>query len=464
MAPSSLPALSPLDGRYAHLVTDLNQAFSEVALNHTRLHVETEWLITLARHGVGGVSALEAQTVSALRGRVAEFADKDVARLSEWEAKTQHDVKAVEYFLREILAELGLSHLAELTHFACTSEDINNLAYALLLRRAVQQVWWSEAKGLLADLMSLAHAHAGTPMLSRTHGQPATPTTFGKEIAVFAHRLSRQLGRVESAWMPGKLNGATGTFSAHQVAWPGADWVAVSKEFVEGLGLDWNPLTTQIESHDGMAELFDTLAHVGRILHNLATDIWTYISLGYLRQIPQPGTTGSSTMPHKINPIRFENAEANLEISGALLGSLSATLTTTRLQRDLTDSSTLRNIGVAIGHSLVAVRNLRRGLTEIDVDSEVMVRDLEANQEVLAEAIQTLIRQEIVAGTSQLTDPYDVVKGLTRGHRVSKEDLRAFVDGLDISEEGKQRLVELTPATYTGLAEKLVADYLPKTP
>ena len=228
--------------------------------------------------------------------------------------------------------------------------------------------------------------------------------------------------------------------------------------------MEWNPLTTQIESHDGMAELFDTLAHVGRILHNLATDIWTYISLGYLRQIPQPGTTGSSTMPHKINPIRFENAEANLEISGALLGSLSATLTTTRLQRDLTDSSTLRNIGVAIGHSLVAVRNLRRGLTEIDVDTDVMARDLEANQEVLAEAIQTLIRQEIVAGTSELTDPYDVVKGLTRGHRVSREDLRAFVNGLDISEEGKKRLVELSPASYTGLAEKLVADYLPKTP
>ena len=464
MAPSSLPALSPLDGRYAHLLTDLTEAFSEVALNHTRLHVETEWFITLARHGIGGVSGLEAQTVSALRGRVAGFDDKDVARLAELEATTQHDVKAVEYFLREILAELGLSHLQELTHFACTSEDINNLAYALLLRRAVQQVWYSEAKGLLADLMSLAHARAGTPMLSRTHGQPATPTTFGKEIAVFAHRLSRQLGRVESAWMPGKLNGATGTFSAHQVAWPSADWVAVSKEFVEGLGLEWNPLTTQIESHDGMAELFDTLAHVGRILHNLATDIWTYISLGYLRQIPQPGTTGSSTMPHKINPIRFENAEANLEISGALLGSLSATLTTTRLQRDLTDSSTLRNIGVAIGHSLVAVRNLRRGLTEIDVDTDVMARDLEANQEVLAEAIQTLIRQEIVAGTSELTDPYDVVKGLTRGHRVSREDLRAFVDGLDISEEGKRRLLELTPASYTGLAQKLVADYLPKTP
>jgi adenylosuccinate lyase len=464
MAPSSLPALSPLDGRYAHLVKDLTEAFSEVALNHTRLQVETEWLIALAEHGVGGVSALEAGAVSALRGRIAGFSESDVARLAELEATTQHDVKAVEYFLREILTELGLSHLAELTHFACTSEDINNLSYALLLRRAVQQVWWTEAKGLLADLTALAHSHAGTPMLSRTHGQPATPTTFGKEIAVFAHRLSRQLRRVESAWMPGKLNGATGTYSAHQVAWPAADWVALSKEFVEGLGLDWNPLTTQIESHDGMAELFDTLAHAGRILHNLATDIWTYISLGYLRQIPQPGTTGSSTMPHKINPIRFENAEANLEISAALLGSLSATLTTTRLQRDLTDSSTLRNIGVAIGHSLVAVRNLRRGLTEIDVDIEVMARDLEANQEVLAEAIQTLIRQEIVAGTSQLSDPYDVVKGLTRGHRLTSEELRAFVDGLDISEEGKRRLVELTPATYTGLAEKLVADYLPKTP
>ena len=452
--------LGPLDGRYAHLVADLADVFSEAALNKARLHVEVEWLITLTTHQVAGATPLTADQQQALRGRISQFSSDDVAALGEIEAKTQHDVKAVEYFLRGILDEHNLSHLNELVHFACTSEDINNLSYALLLKNSVQGVWLPEATALANDLAGLAHKWAGVPMLARTHGQPATPTTFGKEIAVFAHRLRRQIDRISATEYLGKLNGATGTFSAHHAAWPDANWPALSKEFVEGLGLTWNPLTTQIESHDGMAEIFDGVAHAGRVLHNLATDIWTYISMGYLRQIPQPGTTGSSTMPHKINPIRFENAEANLEIADALLRSLANTLTVTRLQRDLTDSSTQRNIGVALGHSLLAVRNIRRGLTEIDIDDAQMASDLANNWEVLAEAIQTVIRAEIVAGTSALTDPYDVVKGLTRGQQVSQDTLREFVDGLDISDQAKKRLNALTPEEYVGVAATLVADYL----
>jgi adenylosuccinate lyase len=460
MAPDLRSPLGPLDGRYAHQVADLAEVFSEAALNKARLHVEVEWLITLTTHKVAGATPLTSDQQKALRERVGAFDSADVTALGEIEAKTQHDVKAVEYFLRGILDEHGLSHLNELVHFACTSEDINNLSYALLLKNSVQGVWLPEATALADDLAALAHKWASVPMLARTHGQPATPTTFGKEIAVFAHRLRRQLGRVSRTEYMGKLNGATGTFSAHHAAWPAAHWPALSKDFVEGLGLTWNPLTTQIESHDAMAEIFDGVAHSGRILHNFATDVWTYISMGYLTQIPQPGTTGSSTMPHKINPIRFENAEANLEIADALLRSLSSTLTVTRLQRDLTDSSTQRNIGVALGHSLLALRNIRRGLTEIDINEAAMATDLANNWEVLAEAIQTVIRAEIVAGTSTLTDPYDVVKGLTRGQSVSQHTLQEFVSGLDISDEAKARLNALTPAGYVGVAAKLVADYL----
>ena len=462
MAPSPTSPLSPLDGRYAHQVADLAQAFSEAALNRTRLHVEVEWLIALTGHRVANSTPLDAATQQALRNRLAAFSDDDVAALAEIEATTQHDVKAIEYFLRRLLDEQGLSPLAELVHFACTSEDINNLSYALLLKNSVESVWLPEATGLASDLTALAHQWAEVPMLSRTHGQPATPTTFGKEIAVFAHRLRRQLAHLATLPHLGKLNGATGTFSAHQVAWPGVDWVALSREFVESLGLSWNPLTTQIESHDGMADILGAIAHSGRILHNLATDVWTYISLGYLTQIPQPGTTGSSTMPHKINPIRFENAEANLEISDALLTTLQHTLTTSRLQRDLTDSSSQRNIGVAIGHSLLAVRNIRRGMTEVDINAEAMASDLATNWEVLAEAIQTVIRAEIVAGKSSLTDPYDVVKELTRGQTVTRDTLVEFVSGLDISDEAKKRLQELTPHDYVGLASALVTDYLPR--
>lgn len=459
MTHSLISPLSPLDGRYAPLVADLAEVFSEHALNRTRLEVEIEWFIALTEHGVAGTQALDASTQSALRALVESFDQNEAAALKAIEDTTQHDVKAVEYYLRGKLAQLGLSHYQELTHFAATSEDINNLSYALMVKRSVHTVWLPAAKAVQGELARLARLWRSVPVLAKTHGQPATPSTFGKEIAVFAHRLGGQIARVESCDYPGKYNGATGTYSAHQVAWPDANWPGISQKFVEGLGLRWNPLTTQIEPHDGQVQLFQALQQAGRVAHNLCTDIWSYISMGYLRQTPVAGTTGSSTMPHKINPIRFENAEANLEVASGLFDTLASTLSTSRLQRDLTDSSMQRTIGMALGHQLVAWKNILRGLGEIDIDADAMDADLEANQEVLAEAIQTVIRAEIVLGNSRIDDPYDVVKGLTRGVRVTPEAFHTFIEGLDISDGAKARLLALTPQRYVGLADSLV-DYL----
>ncbi|GAA5145594.1 adenylosuccinate lyase [Microbacterium pseudoresistens] len=357
--------------------------------------------------------------------------------------------------MRDRLSTLGLDAVAELTHFACTSEDINSASYALTVQRAVQGVWLPALDAVIAKLRTLGAEHADAAMLSRTHGQPATPTTMGKELAVFASRLERVRERISASEYLAKFSGATGTWSAHLSAEPDADWPGISRAYIEGLGLDFNGLTTQIESHDWQVELYDRIRHAGGILHNLATDIWTYISIGYFTQIPVAGATGSSTMPHKINPIRFENAEANLEISGGLLATLSQTLVTSRMQRDLTDSTTQRNIGVALGHSLLALDNLRRGLDEISLARDVLLADLDGNWEVLAEAIQTVIRAEVVAGRSTITDPYALLKDLTRGHRVGAAELVEFVQGLDIGDAAKQRLLALTPATYTGLAERL---------
>jgi adenylosuccinate lyase len=344
-----------------------------------------------------------------------------------------------------------------LVHFACTSEDINNLAYADAIGGAVREVWLPAARLLVEDLASLAREYADVPMLSRTHGQTATPTTLGKEIAVLTSRLARQLRRIDHQEYLGKINGATGTFAAHVTAIPTADWVEVSRTFVEGLGLSWNPLTTQIEPHDWQAELYADVARFNRILHNLATDTWTYISLGYFTQVRGQGTVGSSTMPHKVNPIRFENAEANLEISSALLDSLAATLVTSRLQRDLTDSTTQRNVGVALGHSLLAIRNIRLGLAGLDVDREALAQDLDGNWEVLGEAIQTAMRAAALAGTPGMDNPYDRLKELTRGRRIDAEGLREFIRSLGLPDDVLARLLELTPAGYTGLAGRLVS-------
>ena len=457
MALSPQP-LSPLDGRYHDTVAEIGQHLSEAGLNRARVHVEIEWLIRLADEGIFGAE-LSADERLALRDVATNFGDADVARIAELEATTRHDVKAVEYLVREHLERLGLSRIAELTHFACTSEDINNLSYGITLGAAVREVWRPAIDVVVQKLTALATSERDTPMLSRTHGQAATPTTFGKEIAVFVHRLTKLLADVDGVQLAGKFSGATGTFSAHVVAAPEVDWIRVSQEFVESVGLEWNPLTTQIESHDSQAALLARISHVNRVLHNLCTDVWTYISQGYITQISVKGSTGSSTMPHKVNPIRFENAEANLEIASALGDALGATLVTSRLQRDLTDSTTQRNLGVALGHSLLAISNINAGLDDITVDRAALLDDVETNLEVLGEAIQTLLRAERAAGTTTIENPYELLKDLTRGKRLTAENLRTFIDGLEMSATGKARLLELTPATYVGLASKLV-DYL----
>ncbi|AZN30228.1 adenylosuccinate lyase [Flaviflexus salsibiostraticola] len=440
-----MSTLSPLDGRYASAVSPLVDHLSEDALNRARVTVEVEWLIYLVDAGIlpGEFSPEEREE---MRGIVV-----DAAELAEIEAETRHDVKAVEYYLRRRVK------YPDIVHIFCTSEDINNLAYALTIRDAVHTVWLPAAKRLVGAIEELAYEHRDQPMLSRTHGQTATPTTLGKEMAVFAWRLTRQLERIAKTEYLGKINGATGTYGAHVAALPEVDWITHSRLFVESLGLTWNPLTTQIESHDWQAELYSDIARFNRILHNFATDVWTYISLDYFHQnLAAQGSTGSSTMPHKVNPIRFENAEANLEISCALLDVLAATLVTSRMQRDLTDSSTQRNIGVAFGHSLLAIDNVTRGLAGLEVGTEALARDLDNAWEVLGEPIQQAMRAAAINGATGMDNPYERLKDLTRGQKVTEEMMRDFISSLGIPAEIEARLLELTPAGYTGLASKLV--------
>lgn len=478
-------ALGSLDGRYRRVVAPLVDWFSEAALNRARLFVEIEWLTWLTDNRVlEGAPALSDSQKTYLRGLVADFGKKEITELATIEAETKHDVKAVEYLLKRALEQApreptdttgetttgttadksttmstaDFTRLKEIVHIFCTSEDINNLAYALLLKHGVQRVWLPAARALRDQIACLARETAEVPMLAHTHGQPATPTTLGHELAVFAWRMNRQLRHVETQEYLGKINGATGNFAAHTVAVPNADWPALSRGFVEArLGLTWNPLTTQIESHDYQAELYNTVTHFNRIAHNLATDCWTYISKRYFTQdITAQGSTGSSTMPHKVNPIRFENAEANLEISSALFGVLAETLATTRMQRDLTDSTTQRNIGTAFGHSLLAIDNLRRGLAGLKVDRKVLAAELDANWEVLGEAVQQCMRVAGIAGTPGMENPYERLKELTRGHKITKKALQDFIATLPLPLDMSQRLQTLTPTTYTGLAAQLV--------
>ncbi|UYG18017.1 adenylosuccinate lyase [Brachybacterium huguangmaarense] len=451
-------ALTPLDGRYRAQVAPLVDHLSEAALNRSRLVVETEWVIHLLATGaIPGLRTLTDEEVALLRAIPADFGAEGIAEHAEIEAETVHDVKAVEYYIKRRLAGTSLEDLGELVHIYCTSEDVNNLSYALMIRGAVHDVWLPALRDVTEQIAALARETAEVPMLSRTHGQPATPTTLGKELAVFAHRLGRQIRRIEADEHLGKLNGATGTYAAHAISVPGTDWEQVSRTFVEHLGLTWNPLTTQIESHDWQAELYADVARAGRILHNLATDMWTYISLGYFRQrLSAQGGTGSSTMPHKVNPIRFENAEANLEISGGLFDVLCQTLVTSRLQRDLTDSTTQRNVAPAFGHSLLAIANLRRGLAGLDVDAEAMAADLDANWEVLGEAVQSVMRTLGVQGVEGLDNPYERLKELTRGHRVDGAGMRDFIRALHLPQDEEQRLLALSPASYVGYAPDLV--------
>ncbi|MET1153628.1 adenylosuccinate lyase [Arthrobacter sp.] len=450
-------ALGPLDGRYRHAVAPLVDYLSEAALNRDRVHVEVEWLIHLTSQSVlPGAGPLTEDQQAALRKIVTDFDGNAVRELAEIEAVTVHDVKAVEYFIGRRLEGIGIEHLTAMVHFGCTSEDINNLSYAVGVKGAVEQVWLPAARDLVEQFAEMAREHREVPMLSRTHGQPATPTTLGKEMAVIAHRLNRQLDRIAKTEYLGKINGATGTYAAHYASVPSADWQAVSRSFIESLGLTWNPLTTQIESHDWQAELYADMARFNRILHNACTDIWSYISIGYFAQIPVEGATGSSTMPHKVNPIRFENAEANLEISNGLLDTLAATLVTSRWQRDLTDSSSQRNIGVAFGHSLLAISNVAKGLDRLSVPADVLAADLDQNWEVLGEAIQMVMRAEAIAGVEGMENPYERLKELTRGHRVDAERMKEFVSGLGLSPDAEARLLALTPGNYNGIAGKLV--------
>ncbi|MBR7744228.1 adenylosuccinate lyase [Phycicoccus sp. BSK3Z-2] len=454
-------ALGALDGRYRGVVAPLVDHLSEPALNRARVHVEVEWLIHLTeRQVVPGVRRLTDDEQAALRRVVTSFGAAEIEEMAATERVTQHDVKAVEYFLKSRLREIAPASedagLAELIHFCCTSEDINNLSYALMVQGAVRDVWLPRARDLVDALTGMARDLAEVPLLAHTHGQPATPTTMGKELAVLAWRLRRQLDRVDDAQFLGKINGATGTYGAHTAAVPDADWEDVSRTFVEHLGLTWNPLTTQIESHDWQAELYADLARFNRVLHNMCTDVWSYISMGYFAQVRGQGTVGSSTMPHKVNPIRFENAEANLEVSNALFDVLAGTLVQSRLQRDLTDSSMQRNIGSAFGHSLLAIDNAGRGLAGLDAVPEAMAADLDRNWEVLGEAVQSAMRALGAQGVPGMEEPYERLKELTRGRRIGQEDLVAFVQGLGLPPEVEERLAAMTPLSYTGLAPGLV--------
>ena len=453
MTPSPLTALSPLDGRYCNKVVSLRDIFSEYGLIYRRVAVEIAWLKQLAAcPAIAEVPPFSDETSTLLEGLVSGFSETDAQRIKAIEATTNHDVKAVEYFLKESIAgNEELSAASEFIHFACTSEDINNLAHALMIKDG-HHVMATAYGEVAAILTQLAKQFAEQPMLSRTHGQPATPTTLGKEFANVVARLNRQRGIMNALKPLGKLNGAVGNYNAHSVAYPEIDWQAISEQFVTSLGLQWNPYTTQIEPHDYMAEYFDGLARANQILVDFCRDIWSYISLGYFKQKIIEGEVGSSTMPHKVNPIDFENAEGNFGLSNALLSYLAQKLPVSRWQRDLTDSTVLRNMGVAIGYSLLALQSLQKGIGKLEVASAPMLADLDEAWEVLGEAVQTVMRRYGVP------EPYEKLKALTRGQRLDAEALKDFIQSLDIPDDAKDRLVALAPQTYTGYAAHLAAN------
>ncbi len=448
---STLLALSPLDGRYARKVAALRPVFSEFGLMHRRVLVEVHWLLALSEEaGLAEVPPFADAARARLLALADGFSEADAARIKDIEATTNHDVKAVEYFIKQAMHDdPALAGAREFVHFACTSEDINNLAYALMLRDAREGVLLPALDGILANLRAMAQAHAAVPMLSRTHGQTASPTTLGKEIANVVARLERQRRQIAAVEISGKINGAVGNYNAHAIACPEVDWPAFAQRFVEGLGLAFNPWTTQIEPHDGIAELGDAIRRANTVLIDLARDVWGYISLGYFRQQLKAGEVGSSTMPHKVNPIDFENAEGNLGLANALFGHFSEKLPISRWQRDLTDSTVLRALGTAFGHMLIGFDALQRGLNKLSVNPERLAADLDAAWEVLAEAVQTVMRRH------GLPNPYEQLKALTRGHGITEASMREFIAGLDLPAADKQRLVEMTPSTYTGLAERL---------
>jgi adenylosuccinate lyase len=445
---SPLTALSPADGRYAAQTEPLRAVFSEYGLIAARVQVEVRWLQALADEpGIAEVPTLPSAAVEVLDALLSDFDPDEAAAVKQIERTTNHDVKAVEYYIKQHISEQpDLAAVKEFVHFACTSEDINNLAYGLMLKRGRDQVLLPVMDEIVGSLRDLAHRFADQPMLSRTHGQPASPTTLGKELANVVARLERQRTQIAGVPILGKINGAVGNYNAHSVTYPEVDWTAFAERFVTGLGLSWNPYTTQIEPHDYVAELFDAVVRFNTVLLDLARDIWGYISVGYFRQRVIEGEVGSSTMPHKVNPIDFENAEGNIGVANALLEHLARKLPVSRWQRDLTDSTVLRNLGVGLAHSLIAYRALLKGLGKLEINEMRLAADLEANWEVLAEPIQTVMRRY------GLPNPYEQLKELTRGQRVDAETLSAFIEDLDLPEEAKATLRTLTPALYTGTA------------
>ncbi len=451
MSEFALLALSPLDGRYAGKVDALRPIFSEYGLVKARVKVEVEWLLALANEpGIVELAPFAPAAADRLRALADGFAPAHAARVKEIERTTNHDVKAVEYFIKEQLKDdAELAPALEFVHFACTSEDINNLSYGLMLEQARREVLLPSLDGIAASLRALAHAQADQPMLSRTHGQTASPTTLGKEVANVVARLERQRRQIAAVEFTGKINGAVGNYNAHVIAYPDVNWPAFAQRFVESLGLVFNPYTTQIEPHDNIAEIGDAARRANIILIDLARDIWGYISLGYFKQKLKEGEVGSSTMPHKVNPIDFENAEGNFGIANALFEHFSAKLPISRWQRDLTDSTVLRAVGTAFGHSQVALDSLAKGLGKLTVNPERLDADLDASWEVLAEAVQTVMRRY------GLPNPYEQLKALTRGQGITAESMKAFVESLDLPESAKQELRTLTPGGYIGLAAEL---------
>jgi len=445
---SQLTAISPVDGRYGSKTAQLRPIFSEFGLIRYRVLVEVRWLQHLSNEkGITEVPAFSTEAQTLLNGIVDNFSEQDALRVKEIESTTNHDVKAVEYLLKEKIAgNKELEAVNEFIHFACTSEDINNLSHALMLREARDTVLLQLINELITALTGLAKALAEQPMLAHTHGQPASPTTVGKEIANVVYRLQRQVDQIKAVPLLGKLNGAVGNYNAHLSAYPDLDWPHISKNFIESLGLEQNPYTIQIEPHDYMAELFDAFSRFNNIVMDFNRDVWTYISMGFFKQKTIAGEVGSSTMPHKVNPIDFENSEGNIGIANAIFSHLSAKLPISRMQRDLTDSTVLRNLGVGLAHCIIAYQSTLRGISKLQVNADALNQTLDNNWEVLAEPIQTVMRRY------GIEKPYEKLKELTRGHRVTEEDFKAFITNLDIPQEAKDQLILLTPMSYIGNA------------
>lgn len=447
----SIKSISPLDGRYSKNVAPLTAYFSEFGLIKYRIHVEIEWLIMMSETPeITHVRDLTDSEEGFLRSVVSEFDEQKALIVKEIEEETRHDVKAVEYYIKRAIQGSPVEDLGESIHFCCTSEDINNLSHALMLKDGINNEWIPLAEKMLNRLEELADSAKDVPMLARTHGQAATPTTMGKELAVFIYRWGRQIKQIKALEYLGKFNGAVGCYNAHCAAYPDAPWEEISRVFIEKMGLDFNPVTTQIESHDYMAELFHALIRFNNIIMDFDRDMWAYISLGYLKQKVVDTEVGSSVMPHKVNPIDFENSEANLGISNALLDHLASKLPVSRLQRDLTDSSAIRNAGNAIGHSFIAVKSAIRGIGRVSIDEKAIIRDLESAWEVLAEAVQTVMRKD------GIENPYEKMKELSRGKSITQDNLHAFINSLDLPEKDKKRLLELKPEGYVGIAPDLI--------